>query len=483
MNRTILIVICDFLLVSLLAFSTVDINKAADPTAVRGMKTEAASADATNKIGGRQDLGDVMRLALEEERKKQESLAAELSQTRTAASQQQALLNQREAQLQTYQQQLRSREEQAARLQGQQTNLLRQMAAAQSNIATLNQQLQASTVESVITREQRAALEAQARQQLEKAAALRERLSALQNRNQLVMAERERLANQLQLTEAQKLAATAQLARAEEDLNAQRQENMKLAEGVKVLAGKSSELAQEIHANRTLTPNTIFNELSTNRITVHFSGVRPGFFGGNTTKSKQTETILATDGTNIFAVCHLQDTLLSLGEPAMPWEALSGTFAHDAGVVPIRSFSFYLPDPRIALMPVSAEAARQLDCKVYHISSDPYKFQDAVVVGAHNGYYGECQFQIDLSEPDYLKMDHNSLKGLFGKFNPSSGDLVFSRTGDLLGVMANNTYCIMIQNFAAAATFRFGADARGQPIAETLSSLYSTIAGLPFKLQ
>jgi hypothetical protein len=36
-------------------------------------------------------------------------------------------------------------------------------------------------------------------------------------------------------------------------------------------------------------------------------------------------------------------------------------------------------------------------------------------------------------------MDRNSLKLLFGKFNPSTGDLVFSESGDLLGVMANST--------------------------------------------
>ena len=39
MNRSILIVICDFLLVSLLAFSTVDINKATDTTRERTVTT------------------------------------------------------------------------------------------------------------------------------------------------------------------------------------------------------------------------------------------------------------------------------------------------------------------------------------------------------------------------------------------------------------------------------------------------------------
>jgi hypothetical protein len=482
MNRTILIVICDFLLVSLLAFSTVDINKVADQTTAR-TRMGLENPSETNRIGGRQDLGDVMRLALDEERKKQDAMAAELSKTRTAASQQQALLNQRGEQLQAFQRQLRFREEQAERLQEQQTNLVQQMTAAQSNIANLNQRLQASTLETLLTKEQRAAEEAEVRKQLEKAAELRQQLSALEKSNQLVTAQRERLANQLQLTEGENRAAAAQLAQTQEDLNVQRQQNVKLAEGVKVLAGKSSELAQEIRDNRSLAPNTIFNQFATNRVTISFDGIRPGFFGGESTKDKQTRTILASDGTNIFALCHVQDTLFTLWEPGTPWEELTGTLARDAAVFPLRSLSFYLLDPRVVLMPVSQDWVRELGCKVYRISSDPFKFQDAVVVGAQEGYYGECQFQIDLTAPQYLKMDRNSLKGLFGKFNPSTGDLVFSKNGDLLGIMANNTYCIIIRNFDAAATVRFGADARSQRIAETLSSLYSTVTGLPFKLQ
>ena len=76
-----------------------------------------------------QDLGDVMRLALEDERKKQDELNSELSKTRMTASQQQTLLSQRDQQLQNLQQQVRSREEQASRLQEQQTNLTQQMTA------------------------------------------------------------------------------------------------------------------------------------------------------------------------------------------------------------------------------------------------------------------------------------------------------------------------------------------------------------------
>ena len=135
------------------------------------------------------------------------------------------------------------------------------------------------------------------------------------------------------------------------------------------------------------------------------------------------------------------------------------------------------------LVPVPAAEARALGCKVYHLSKDPYVFQDAVVVGTRTDYYGECKFQIDVTTPQYLKMDHNSLKGLFGKFNPSSGDLVLSKSGELLGVMANNNYCAVIRHFETVATFRFGPDSRHQQTAQTLATLYSVVADMPLKLQ
>ena len=134
-------------------------------------------------------------------------------------------------------------------------------------------------------------------------------------------------------------------------------------------------------------------------------------------------------------------------------------------------------------MPVNEAEVQQLGGKVYRISSDPFKFQDAVLVGAQGTYYGECRFEMDRTMPDYVKLDRNLLKGLFGKFNPSRGDLVFSRTGQLLGVMANANYCSMVRQFTAVATVRCHADVRDQRLGQTLSRLYSLVLALPFKLQ
>jgi hypothetical protein len=471
MNRSILIVICDFLLVSLLAFSTVDINKVSQNAAPRLLKTDLA----TNQVTGRQDLGDVMRLALDEERKNRDALQAELAQTRLS-------VNQRDQQIQNFQSQLQAKDQQAARFQEQETNLVRQVAAAQSDIANLNQQLRATAEESVLSQEQRAAMEAEARKQLEKATALERQLAELQQSNQLMQADRANLSTQLQLTEAAHRSALTQMSQLQGEVEAQRQVNAKLADGVQVLAAKSSELVQEIRDNRPLSPNEIFDQLTTNRLLASFYGLKPGIFGTDS-KYKQTEIVLATDGTNTFALCHVQDTPLTFWSPGAQWEELSGTLSCHNAVFPIDSVSFSSVDPRLVLIPVPAEPARAMGCHIYALSPNPFKFQDAVVAGTRENYYGQCKFQIDLDAPKYVKMDRSSLRGLFGKFNPSTGDLVFSQTGELLGVMVNNNYCLVLRAFDPGVTLRFGPQGHNQPTAQTLSSLYAVVSQMPFKLQ
>jgi hypothetical protein len=479
MNRSILIVICDFLLVSLLAFSTVDINKVSDEGVERTVKVDIA----TNQVETGKDLAAVMRLALDEERKGRDQLLGELARSRDAAARQQALLGEREKQVQTFQQELQSKEQEARALQQQQSKLQQQFAAAQTNIQSLNQLVQASATDATISKEKLAAMEAEAKKQTEQAAALQKQLGYLATSNQVAQAEKQRLAGQLQVAEVEKRSAAEQAARLREDVKVEREEKAKLTEGFKSLASKSVELTQEIRENRPLAANTIFNDFVTNRIQARFNAVRTGMFGNDALKRKEAETVLVADGTNAYALCHVQDTPLSFWVPGVDWEGLTGTLLRNTAVVPIRSISFSLVDPRVVMIPITQTDARALGSKIYKISADPFKFQDAVLVGANEGYYGECKFQIDLTTPEYVKMDHNSFKGLFGKFNPSRGDLVFSKTGELLGIMANSTYCVMLKHFNTAATFHFSQDVRAQRTGLALERLYSMVAELPQKLQ
>ncbi|HXT12545.1 MAG TPA: hypothetical protein VN873_13350 [Candidatus Angelobacter sp.] len=472
MNRSILIVICDFLLVSLLIFSTPDLSKVTGGSG----ETAVPAAQATNAPSSGRDLAAVMQTALTEEQQKRLQLQSELQKAQRTAEQKERQLTEKEKLAQASQQQ--------------QAALQQQIAAAQTNMAALNEQLHARSTESTLTKEQLAAAQAEMQKQQDQAAALKKQLDELQKQNQAALAERDRLTNQLQLADLERRHATEMAAQAQQQVQYEREEkarleqaNVKLAEGVKSLATNSSALAQEIRENRPLASNTIFNEFVTNAVDVQFTATRPGMFGGQATKEKATKTVLVTDGTNTFAMCHVQDTPLTFWIPPADWDALTVTLQRDGGQVPLSTLSFSQPDPRVVLMQINSADAKRLGAKVYRTSSDPFKFQDAVLVGAQEGYYGECKFQIDVRNPNYVKLDRSVIKGLFGKFNPSRGDLVFSRTGELLGIMANDSYCLVVRNFGSSSTFRLGQSLRAQDLSDTLAHYYVSIGRLPAELQ
>lgn len=500
MNRSILIVICDFLLVSLLVFSTPDPTKINQENAQRAAQTNPA----TNRVDSGNDLAAVMRLALEEERRNRDQLVGELTKTRgtlTEREQQaqtlQQELQQREQKAQTLQQELQARQIETQRLQQEQTALQQQQAAlrqeqaslqqqyasAQTNIQALSQKLQATSTAAVMSKEQLAAMEAELRTRAEQAAALQQQLTQFASSNQAMAIEKQRLAGQLQVAEVEKRHATEQVVALREAVKVEKEEKAKLVEGVQTLASKSSELAEEIRENRPLTPNAIFNDFVSNRVHVEFAAVRSGLLGTDRTRQAQTDMVMVAHGTNTFALCHVEDTPLALASPGTDWEELGGMVTRQVAQVPIRSLSFHLQDPRVVFMPLSKSDVEKLGGKAYRISTDPFKFQDAVLVGAREGYYGECRFEIDLGTPNYVKLDRSVLRGFFGKFNPSRGDLVFSKQGELLGVMANSTYCLMLPKFDAIATFPFSQDLRAERTGATLSALHATVQQFPGKLQ
>ncbi len=446
MNRSILIVICDFLLLSLLTFST-DINHIAGETA---HQTAAFQVVTNPVVNAGADLAAAMKLALQDERKNQSQLQQQLESVQRTASDQQA----------------------------ENLQLQQRYSTAQTNLANLDQQLKET---STLSEQQLAAKAAESSREAELADSLRLQLTELTQTNELVQAQQKQLADELKLAQVEKNAAAQQAALMRQEVDAERAENARLAEGFQSLATNSAELTAEIRNNQALAPNTIFSDFVSNRVAAAILGERTSFFTMDTSRDKQTETILVSDGTNIFAVCHVAATPLKLWDPGADWDKLSGTLSFGRAQAPIHSLSFDAQDPRVVMIPVSADAARRLGCKIYRLSNDPYKFQNAVLVGADEGYYGECSFQIDLNTPQYVRLDRNLLKGLFGQFNPSRGDFVFSCAGELLGIMVNNTYCLTLHDFAPAATFAF--DKNLEATGGTLARLYDYVFQMPSQLQ
>ena len=199
-----------------------------------------------------------------------------------------------------------------------------------------------------------------------------------------------------------------------------------------------------------LAPNTVFNEFVADRLRVDFRAVRNGLFGHEINREKEFKSVLVRQGDHVYAVYHINDSPLSLTFPGMDWDWLICNLHHGQAVARIERLSFLAVDPRIVIVPVSEAKARELGSKIYTVPKDPFKFPEAILVGANESYYGECKFQLDVDNPQYIRMQRERFSWLVGKFQPSSGDMVFTKGGDLLGVMVNKEYCLLLTELAAS---------------------------------
>ena len=144
---------------------------------------------------------------------------------------------------------------------------------------------------------------------------------------------------------------------------------------------------------------------------------------------------------------------------------------------------FLAHDPRIVVLPIDPAQAAALGAKVYALAADPFKFPEAVLISGGGKGYGEVGFKLDASQPGFVRVDNRLFKRLFGDFAPSRGDLVLSKSGELLGIMVNSDYCALLKDFTPWKSLRPGDDIAAQRTGALLDGLAARVRALPAKLQ
>ena len=526
MNRTLLIVICDFLLLTLISTARLDQVPTVNTAPMDRLKIETytaeASQPATTSSSGidprSADVLDAMKSTLEEERTSREQLASTLSETEAALRAQRDLATERERQLEKASQNIQAKEQEARIIEQARNRLATQFAEAQTNLSTFQQKLAATAAEARLSQQRLSSVEQQfaaaqgnlvqlekelsststeARMQRERLAQIesdlrsrqseaeqaRERIDQVERLRQAAEIEREKIAGQLKVAETEQRMTQQQLASAQQEKQQIQKVATELAEGVVQFAEKQGELTKEIRENRPLSANAIFADFITNRVNTDFRADRSGILGRNVSKDTQARTILVSDGAQIFALYHVADTPFRIEEFGKDWERFIVHLYRGSAILPMDKILFLSMDPRVVVIPVTPEQARQLGARVYKTVADPYKFQDALILGADEGYYGDCRFALDPSNRGYLKMDRSALGKFVGKFNPSRGDLVFSKSGDLIGIMVNKQYCALLSSFVPTATIPAGSNLSAQAIGLRLSAMERDLRTLPAELQ
>jgi uncharacterized coiled-coil DUF342 family protein len=463
MNKTLLLIICDFLLLNLLALTRWE---KAEPTPVHRPPVPQMSANAATKD---QDLVAAMQTALADERESRDALAEKLTTTEST---------------------LAEREKNLEQLQAERTQLAATLTGTQQQAADLSRRVAAATQDATMTKEQLARLQRELDEKRAEAQRQAEAIAGLEQSQAEARQKIEGLSVAVKVAEQEKvmLKETAEVFKKQAAAERAEREKVQattvqLAQGVGDLAEQSGALSREIRENRPVNANVLFNDFLINRVKTSFTAYRKSFLGP-ITRTKDARTVFITDGTQIYALLHIDDTPFSLSEKGADWEKFTAEFSRPPAYrTAAERLDFLSLDPRVVVLPVTAAQAAALGVKVYQTALEPFKFPEAVLISGGGTGYGAVSFKLDASQPGYVSVDNRLVTRLFGEFAPSRGDLVFSQTGELLGIMVSGSYCVIVNNVLPTKSIRTGEDVKAQGTGQTLDELSARYRRLPFKVQ
>ncbi|MBA3849568.1 MAG: hypothetical protein C0502_06175 [Opitutus sp.] len=465
MNKTLLLIICDFLLLNLLALTRWE--KAEPQRALDTAAPAATSAAASPAVNA--DMVELMRVSLEDEQSARDRLAAQLGSTQGT---------------------LVEREKALAQAEQQRTQLQGALATTTANVKELERKYSDATNEAFLTKEQLAKMQRELEERRLEAERQKAELARMERQNAEARQRIENLNVAVRVAEQEKQLLGQNLEQARAQVEVERAERAKvqeqttvLAQGVGQLAERSTELTKEIRDNRPVNPNTIFGEFLANRVQLQVTIQKPGLFSPSF-RERDSQTVLVSDGARAYALMHISDTPFAWNWENPPnYQKIAGRLTFGATNAPVAELLFLDLDPRVIVVPVSEDLAARLGAKIYRVAADPFKFPDVVLVRAEDGRYGETQVRIDAAHRGYLRVDNRISTRLFGEIAPKRGDLVFAKTGEIIGIMVNSDYCAVLGNFSAAASFQLGENIAQTGTEAVFRSLSARLTRLGPKLQ
>lgn len=219
-------------------------------------------------------------------------------------------------------------------------------------------------------------------------------------------------------------------------------------------AAVQKENFKKLNERQSQSLNEIFTRYQENKIKLELKFLhKGGFLGGDREDSFSMDTIIMVDGSFAYSLVHARDSPFRLKPKPRSLSEVTGLITSPKLKTPIvvREIAF-MDDPRILIIPLylnPKELSANSTIGFFNAPSNPYLFSEAVVVDAKEGRFGQTDFVRDEKDSRYIKVTHSSFAFVTGAFNPGRGDLVFSKKGELLGIMVNNDYAFHVKNLGA----------------------------------
>lgn len=523
MNKTLLLVICDFLLLSMLALARFDppeeppepsLNATANSSTVEAevisLLEESLQAEQTSRSGISEDLA-AARETLADKARQLENRDAALAKTREALENKSA-----EAEERAHEQ--RRLAEEKAKLAAEREKLSQQFEKTREALDTekserleLTQTLGQLKEERAVANERlthtEEALIAREIALAEREAALR----ASEEEKKRLAAERETLSRELEVARTEQRLLAQNLAQEQQEKNLLQTEkeqafaradrlgegvsqlgqgvsalgqNMsQLGEGVSSIAETSERIEKEIEESKPQTMSQIFTRFQDNRATLRFTSTEKTMFGGTTVKTYDTKSILISDSSNYYLVTHSSNTPFNLSKSTSGLSQAAVEISLGDRSFSVGQIGFLNTDPRIIFIPLPKQYVESSGLKTFELAKNPERWEEAVLVKHDESNFGRTDFRRLTSSERILQMDRPALGQLFSEFASSRGDLAFTKNAQFIGVLTDAKHAIVIRDFLASGVLNLGNNFDPTTAAETLDRLKDRVRTLPPEIQ
>lgn len=505
MNKTLMLVICDFLLLSMLALARFDPPEEA-PKPTLDANASSATAEA--------ELVELLEESLKAEQGSRENLSADLQQTQEDLREKARLLAEREAALEATEANLQQTSAEAealaqakaeieaaqAELEAERQTLSERYEstreqldeASQERIQlanTLGQAREAKSVSEERLKQAETELRRRERELAEREAALEEaeaekaRLAKeraeLNQRLEITETERRLLAENLSREQTEKAAALARADRLTENVGTLGEGVSQIGQSVTTIAQSSEAIKKEIEAARPQTMSEIFTRFQENRATIRFTSKERGLFSGRNTRTYESRSILVRGGDGAtYLVTHTSNSPFSLSRSS-GLESVQLEVSLPAGTMQIKQIGFLAADPRILFIPLPESLVASTGFQTFDLARQPERWEEAVLVKSDESNFGRTEFRRLTSSARFLKMDRPALGELFADFAASRGDLAFTKNSQLIGVLTDTSHAVVIDDFVAAAVLNIGPGFNADQAKATIERMKERVEQLP----
>jgi hypothetical protein len=499
MSKTLLLIICDFLLLSMLALARFDTP---DPE-----QTVTTSPAANTE---ERELLELLELSLQSELASRERLSDDLTETRSSLAEREQLLAEREASLEEARREAEALAEARAREEAERVRAERERVRLEAESQRLAENFEQTRRRLEATEEERVELTrslgnvqesaAVAQERLRQAQeALREREAELARRSQeleRLAAERERLAGEresavrdLEVTRAERGLLAERLAteQTEREILRQERERMmaqtdRLTEGVGTLAEGTENIRQEIERSRPQSMSAVYSQFERNQVAIELFTRTRGLLG-ESTRTTSLGSSLVTDGRDTFIVFHAADSPLNLSTNPDRLLEITAQIRIGDETFTAREIGFHSVDPRILFTPVPERIVQRAGKRAFMLSDDPNRFEEAILIQRAGGNFGRTAFRRITASERFLRMDRPLFGELFADFSASRGDWVFSKNGDFIGLMVTPRHATVVEGFVAAGRIGLGNAFNAEEAATTIGRLRQRFNELPSEVK